>query len=191
MSTATNVSTGKPKVGGAIYRAPLGTALPTDAKTALTEAYKNLGYASDAGVVNSNSPQSGNIKAWGGDNVLTYQNEKTDTFAFTLIESLNSDVLKAVYLDENVTGDLEKGLTVKANGKELAAGVWVIDMIMRGGILKRVVIPNGTITEVGDVTYADESAVGYEVTVTAVPDSAGTTHSEYMSKPAAADGGSS
>lgn len=108
MSTATNVSTGKPKVGGAIYRAPLGTALPTDAKTALTEAYKNLGYASDAGVVNSNSPQSGDIKAWGGDNVLTYQNEKTDTFAFTLIESLNSDVLKAVYLDENVTGDLEK-----------------------------------------------------------------------------------
>lgn len=160
MSTATNVSTGKPKVGGAIYRAPLGTALPTDAKTALTEAYKNLGYAS--------------------------QNEKTDTFAFTLIEALNSDVLKAVYLDENVTGDLENGLTVKANGKELDAGVWVIDMIMRGGILKRVVIPNGTITEVGDVTYADESAVGYEVTVTAVPDSAGNTHYEYMSKPAAA-----
>ena len=181
-----NVSTGKPKVGGAIYRAPLGTALPTDAKTALTEAYKNLGYASDAGVVNSNSPQSGNIKAWGGDNVLTYQNEKTDKFAFTLIEALNSDVLKAVYLDENVTGDLENGLTVKANGKELAAGVWVIDMIMRGGIWKRVVIPNGTITEVGDVTYADESAVGYEVTVTAVPDSAGNTHYEYMSKPAAA-----
>lgn len=119
MSTATNVSTGKPKVGGAIYRAPLGTALPTDAKTALVEAYKNLGYASDAGVVNSNSPQSGNIKAWGGDNVLTYQNEKTDTFVFTLIEALNSDVLKAVYLDEIVSPTFtasETGMTVALNG---------------------------------------------------------------------------
>ena len=35
MSNANNVTTGKPKVGGAIHRAPLGTELPTDATGAL------------------------------------------------------------------------------------------------------------------------------------------------------------
>lgn len=39
---AKNVSTGKPKVGGAIWRAPVGTTLPKDTETALDAAFKEL-----------------------------------------------------------------------------------------------------------------------------------------------------
>lgn len=180
MSTnVANVTAGKPKVGGAVFRAPSGTAAPTDAVTALAAAFEDLGYCSEDGVVNANSPSMETIKAWGNDTVLVVQEEKEDTFQFTLIEFLNPETKKAVYGSNNVTGDLATGLTVKANASEPEEGVWVIDMVMNGDVATRFVIPHGKVSEVGDITFVDNDVVGYEITVTATPDSEGQTHYEY------------
>ena len=179
MADTKNVTTSKPKIGGAVYRAPLGTTLPTDATTALNEAFVCLGYVSEDGLTNANSPDSDKIKAFGGDTVHAYQKEKPDTFRFKLLEALNPDVLKTVYGDDNVTGTLKTGLTIKANSNDAEDKSWVVELILNG-VLKRVVIPQAKITEIDDIVYADEEALGYDITITATPDTAGNTHYEYL-----------
>lgn len=183
MTDTTNVTYGKPKVGGSIYSAPLGTKLPESAMEDLDQDFKNLGYVSEDGVQNENSPESETIKAWGGDTVLVVQSDKPDTFTYKLIEILNTDVLKEVYGQDNVTGDLDTGITITANSTPLESHAVVIDMILKGGIIKRIVIPNGSVTEIGEIAYTDEEAVGYETTLQAIPDEKGNTHYEYIVQP--------
>ncbi|WP_413537527.1 phage tail protein [Enterococcus malodoratus] len=183
MSDVKNVTTAKPKVGGAIYSAPLGTPLPKDAVSELNEKFKSLGFISEDGMTNANSPESDNIKAWGGQVVATVQTEKGDTFSYTLIEALNVDVLKEVYGKDNVSGDLDTGIVIKANATPMEEHSLVTDMIMSGGVLKRIVIPIGKVSEVGEIVYKDDEASGYETTIAALPDTDENTHYEYIQKP--------
>ena len=180
MQNANNVTAAKPKKMGAVFCAPVGSTLPTDAGSALDAAFKSFGYLSDDGVTNDNSPESESIKAWGGDVVLTISKGKEDTFAFTAIEATNETVLAAVYGSSNVSGTLETGITVEANADDAEPHSWVIDMLCRDGAGKRIVIPSAAVTKVGSIVYADGKAVGYPLTSAATPDSSGKTHYEYI-----------
>ena len=183
MPDATYVTAGKPKIGGSVYRAPLGTTLPTDATTALGTAFVDQGHISDEGLKNNNTASSDSVKAWGGQVVLNLQSEKPDEWSFTLLGAKDVNVLKTVYGEENVTGTLETGITVTANAKELPSSVWIIDQVLRGGTLKRTVLPDAKITEIGEITYSDSAAVGYPLTLSAYPDASGNTHYEYIVNP--------
>ncbi len=177
---ANNVTAAKPKVGGAIHVAPAGTTLPTDASSELAAAFKKLGYIAEDGLSNSQTINSSTVKSWGGDTVLAIYSGREETFGYTLIEAMDVEVLKHVFGEDNVTGTLETGITVKVNSDEMPEQVVVVEMILKDGVLKRIVIPNAKVTAIGEIKYSDTSALGYQVTLTAYSDSDGQTHYEYI-----------
>jgi hypothetical protein len=183
-----NVSAGKPKIGGSIFCADVGATLPTDATSDLSDDYKALGYISEDGVANGLSGDGDTIKAWGGDIVL--KTSSSETYVFTMIESLNEEVLKTVYGDDNVVGDEDGALDISHKpGEELPSKVIVIEILMTGRRAKRIVIPDAEVTAVGEVTYKDSAAIGYPTTLTAHPDDYGATAHEYISAPIASGNG--
>ena len=186
MSDTMLVTTSKPKIGGAVHRAPLGTKLPTDAVSVLDSTYVNLGYISDSGLTNANSKSYEQTRAWGGDIVDQHVTENNDTFQASFIESNNVEVLKMVFGDNNVTGDLKTGITIVSNAQDAEAYVYVVDMIEKGNVLHRVVLPNAKLTERGDTVYSDGDVTAYDCTLSAMSDELGNTHYEYKKKKEAA-----
>ena len=186
-NTATNVSAGKPAVAGAIYRATrtANLTIPTTASASLSADFKCMGYISDDGLTNNMSMDADKVVAWGGDTVLPFEKSKQDEFGFKMIEVLNEDVLKAVFGSSNVTvtaatSSTPKSIAINVDRDEQEEAVWVFDMILRGNNPKRIVVPYGRITEIGEINYKDDEAVGYDVTLLAIADSSGNTHYEYI-----------
>ena len=174
----TSVAVGKPKVGGAVFIAPLDTTLPTDATTTLDKAFECLGYISEDGVVVTEERDSETIPAWGGDTVATVQTSYTETFAFTPIE-VNPVVAAVEYGDANVVVTAGK-MTITHNSKELPEKVLVIETVPNSKTVDRFVVPRAKLTEKGDLTMTASEPMGRECTFTALPDDSGNTAYEYM-----------
>lgn len=177
--TAANVTTGKHRVDGGIYVAPPGTALPTDASTELPAAFVNVGYISEDGITNQQSRTSQDIKEWNGGVVDSSTTEFKNAWKIKFIESLNVNVLKLIYGAGNVTEASGK-IHVAINEDELEEHVFAIDMAAKGGKLKRIVIPRGKITQLGDIVYNSTNAVAYDSTLTTYKDDSGNYQHEYI-----------
>lgn len=177
--TSANVRVG---VTGAAYTAPPGTALPTDAGTALDPAFEDVGYISDDGVTESQDTDVTNIKAWqNSDVVRKVQTEHDVTYNFTMIET-NPVSLEAYYgnfaaADPGATPPTDD--TVEITGEQLPRGPWVLS-VLDGADVIRVSIPDGQVTERGEITYQGEEEIGYEITITCYPDTSGVKAYKYM-----------
>ena len=179
-NNSANVSAAKPGVKGAIFWAPAGTTLPTDASTDLGSAFASVGYVSEEGLTEKETRSYQKHKAWGGDTVASSQTEYAKAYSFKMIEN-NDTVMKIRYGADNVTATGGKITMVKHNAKELPEGVWVIEMIIAGEIVRKV-MPKGKIDEIGDIAYNDGDLVKYDVTLGLLPDSNGDYEIDYYAK---------
>lgn len=181
------VSASKPGVSGGIFMGPTSATLPTDATSTIASAFKSLGYVSDAGVTRSISTDNSVIKAWGGAVVAVISNGKTETFKFKLIDIDNLDSLGLAF--GTATGAISTGITVKSTNAQPDPHAFVIETILAENNLQRIVIPKGVLTDIGDIVYVDNDVVGFEVTITAIADSADVTAYTYIHAPTGATGG--
>lgn len=175
---AKNVTTGKPKITGAVFNAPIGTAIPTDATTALNEAFVCVGHITEDGVENSQELSTTPIKVWGGLVVYNPLNEFNDNFSFAMAEALNVNAMKAYYGDDNVT-DNNGNITVKVGAHDMPERIWVIENVLRNGRARRLVLPNAQVMEREPITYKDDEVLAYGITLSAMQDDSGETHYEY------------
>jgi len=190
MPNAKYVRTGAPAPTGLLWYAPPGTALPTDASTALSDAFKDIGYVTEDGYTKpATSSEPETTKADGGDDVIvTPATPAATTFTVDLLEVDNPDVAKLAFGNSNVVldthGDIQE-IHVK-NSYQGQDGVFVFETIGKeddqGNRRKiREVIGSGTIVKTGDETVNYTTAVTYPMTITAVADADGDSYKRFYS----------
>ena len=163
-------------VTGAVRVGPLGTALPVTAIAVPNVALVDAGYVSEDGLTVSSSMSWTEIRDWSGSIVRRSKDQEDNTIKFTFLE-LNETSANATFGDANVTpvaGAPGHGATlaIALNTTESSRQAWVFSMIS-GGQKLRVVVPDGQITERGDLTFTKKGAVMLSVTLATLPDASG------------------
>lgn len=178
------VSEAKPKITGAVFKAPTTTTPPISADSELGTGFKCCGYISEDGITFSKSETSEAIKAWGGVTVKHLDGDFSDGFKLKYIEALNEEVLKEYHGEGAVTGTLDTGIAINVAPNMQEEKMIVIDTILnKGKVLKRIVVPRCKVTKTSDVTYVDNKTIEYEVEYSCeVGYNDGSYHKEYIKK---------
>lgn len=183
-SKVENVFAAMPRATGALLRGKKGGGtLPTSAKDDITgPAYQWLidqGYIGEDGFTQSESRDTDKKKAFGGKVVKVLQTDYSLTIQFAFLESINAEVLKSIYGEENVEVRPDGEIVVHKNSKQSPHASWVID-VYDGDALNRSTIADGQITEIDDIVKVHSDTIMYTVTMECFEDENGDNMVEYF-----------
>lgn len=167
-----NITLGLPKSGGAIYWAPLGTALPTNAKDSLSNEFVNLGYVTEDGVTFNTAEETNEINAWGPETVMIAQSSYSKTATFNLLETSRVAVLQFVYGKDHVKVNTDGSLEWDETGEQLPRGILVVDTLHNNGkatprVHRQILGDCQFIDRSGDQVYNNSDALNYPVSIRA------------------------
>lgn len=155
-------------ISGEVHAAPIGTAAPTTAVSALNAAFVGLGYNSEDGVVESYEESVESIRAWqNGATVRTVTSESEARLAFTMIQT-NRSTLELFHKGSVMVSDGATGFKLNVIMPTPDPRAFVLDVI-DGTEHIRIYVPDGEVIERGEVEYISGGAVGYPVTISCKP----------------------
>lgn len=186
-----NITIGLPKPGGALFWAPLGTALPSSAEAELDGAFVNLGYVTEDGLTNNTEEGNSNIVAWGKDIVINAQENYDKTFTFNLLETARENVLQFVYGKSNVKVNEDNSITFYETGETLPRGILVCDTLQNNGgeaprIKRQILGDSQFVDRSGEGVYNNVDALNFPVSMKAYKFNDGTKEAfikTYISQP--------
>ena len=164
-----NVAVG---VTGAVMVGAVGATAPTGTASATT-GHVDLGWVGEDGVTIA-LPGTGDaeqIKGWqNGATVRTIRSSSDDnpTVSFVLLET-NKDAVE-LWAGTTVTQSSTEG-NYEVDTQNQRVHKSLIVTVVDGANIRRDHIPRGIVSEVGDLVYANGSAIGYEVTIDCERDS--------------------
>lgn len=176
-----NVSVIKGVVGGYVFVAPYGTALPTDATSTLNQAFSNVGYVGEDGITHAKSRDITHHHDLNGEDVAVSSEGSERTVTLKFIE-LNATAFGEAYGVENVT-DTSGAITFTDNDNEMPERSLVFELVLKDGRRYRRVEPRTMVTEWGDQVDVSTELGGFELTYTKLADDSGNYEYGYLAAP--------
>lgn len=174
--SASNVLIGAPDQAttGAILSAPVGTTKPDSAVATLDKDFKDSGYISEDGLTLTPNYSTTDINDWSGALVRRILQTFDGQLSWAHLET--SEESLRVW-----AGDVKVTAATSTTGKQIEAALGAIEhprkvwafKVKDGNQRVLIFVPDGQVTEAGEVTFTKSGAITWPVTLSTYPDASG------------------
>lgn len=180
-STA-DISNVKGVQGGYGFTAPLGTTLPSDSDpfAELNQAFENMGFISSDGIAEEIDADTDTVTDMNGDVVFVIKSSETETLTLTLISTTEA-ALKEMHGHGNVSS-VTNAFKITHTTKEHDQRTYAFKLLLKDGRKMRKFVPNGIVSEVGEIVHVSSEVYSREITITCMPDASGVRVYDYIQK---------